>query len=150
MKVHLMSGIDISVKLTLISQITIYKENFNKSSETPCALWNWMNIMQNIQDPHGRLVTDDQLCYVTQRQSYIWPLARPATPEETITVELRSQTTKILLKTGLTSPSSSRGAISSSSKLIGRYVLLMQGELYLSPRSLSDSIRWGKLWVNKK
>lgn len=65
-------------------------------------------------------------------QSFIWPLARCATPEEQITVELRSQTTKILLKTGLATTStsrggSSRGAISSNSKMVGRYVMLMQG-----------------------
>lgn len=71
----------------------------------------------------------DTVNFIHPTQSYIWPLARSATPDETIIVELRSQTTKILLKTGLTSPSSSRGAISSSSKFIGRYVLLMQGEL---------------------
>lgn len=64
-------------------------------------------------------------------------MARPATQEESISVELRTQTTKILLKTGVgggnggSSSSSSRGAISSNSKIIGRYVLLMQGELCL-------------------
>lgn len=64
-------------------------------------------------------------------QSFIWPLARPASQDETVTIELRTQTTKILLKTGLGSSSSSgsRGAISSSSKIIGRYVILMQGRI---------------------
>lgn len=65
------------------------------------------------------------------RQSFIWPLARPATPEETIVIELRQQTTKILFKTGTSSSSSSgssRGTISSSAKVIGQYVMLMQGE----------------------
>lgn len=61
-------------------------------------------------------------------------MARPATQDESVTVELRTQTTKILLKTGIgtssSSGSSSRGAISSSSKIIGRYVILMQGKLY--------------------
>ncbi|XP_037920162.1 otoferlin-like isoform X1 [Hermetia illucens] len=67
-------------------------------------------------------------------QSFIWPLARPASPEENVIVELRSQTTKILLKTGLATSSTSRGGsggsrgtISSSSKCIGQYVILMQG-----------------------
>lgn len=64
-------------------------------------------------------------------QSFIWPLARPATAEENITVELRQQTTKILFKTGTSSSSSSgssRGTIASSSKVIGQYVMLMQGK----------------------
>ncbi len=67
-------------------------------------------------------------------QSFIWPLARPATQDESVTIELRTQTTKILLKTGIgtssSSGSGSRGAISSSSKIIGRYVILMQGKIY--------------------
>lgn len=70
-------------------------------------------------------------------QSFIWPLARPAAPDEAVLVELRSQTTRILLKTtGLVTGSlgsgsnggGSRGAISSSSKVVGRYVMLMQGK----------------------
>lgn len=68
----------------------------------------------------------------TFQQSFIWPLARPATPEETIIIELRQQTTKILFKTGTSSSSSSgssRGTISSSSKVIGQYAMLMQGKL---------------------
>lgn len=60
-------------------------------------------------------------------QSFIWPLARPANPDETISVELRTQTTKILLKTGIVSASTSRGTITSSSKVVGQYVMLMQG-----------------------
>lgn len=59
-------------------------------------------------------------------------MARPTNPEETITIELRQQTTKILFKTGTSSSSSSgssRGTISSSSKIIGQYVMLVQGEL---------------------
>ncbi|XP_055370842.1 otoferlin-like [Condylostylus longicornis] len=69
-------------------------------------------------------------------QSFIWPLARPANPDESVIVELRSQTTKILLKTGLGGSSSSRqgiggggsrGTITSSSKCVGQYVILMQG-----------------------
>lgn len=63
-------------------------------------------------------------------QSFIWPLARPANPDETISVELRTQTTKILMKTGIVSASTSRGTITSSSKIVGRYVMLMQG-IYL-------------------
>ncbi|XP_050085649.1 otoferlin-like isoform X2 [Anopheles aquasalis] len=73
---------------------------------------------------------------VQVNQSFIWPLARPADDNETITVELRQQTTKILLKTGLVASSSSngsngtgghRGTIASSTKIIGRFVMLMQG-----------------------
>lgn len=60
-------------------------------------------------------------------QSFIWPLARPATAEENVIIELRSQTTKILLRTGLATTSTSRGTISSNSKMVGRYVMLMQG-----------------------
>ena len=65
------------------------------------------------------------------KQSFIWPLARPATEEETIIIELRQQTSKILSKTGIGSSSgSSRGSISGGSKLVGQYVMLMQGELF--------------------
>lgn len=64
-------------------------------------------------------------------QSFIWPLARPATADETIIVELRTQTTKILMKTGFASASTSRGTITSSSKVVGRYEMLMQGKLIL-------------------
>ncbi|XP_052861524.1 otoferlin-like [Anopheles cruzii] len=69
-------------------------------------------------------------------QSFIWPLARPADDTETVTVELRQQTTKILLKTGLVGSSSAsssngsnghRGTIASSTKIVGRFVMLMQG-----------------------
>ncbi|KAG4068681.1 hypothetical protein HA402_002372 [Bradysia odoriphaga] len=75
--------------------------------------------------------------------SFIWPLARCASPEEHIIVELRSQTTKILLKTGLASSStsrggSSRGAISSNSKMVGRYVMLMQGLIGLGHLHVED------------
>lgn len=58
-------------------------------------------------------------------------MARPATSEESVIVELRTQTTKILLKTGLASTSTSRGTIASNSKIVGRYVMLMQG-MYIS------------------
>lgn len=61
-------------------------------------------------------------------QSFIWPLARPATSDENVIVELRSQTTKNLLKAGLASTSNSRGTIASNSKIVGRYVMLMQGK----------------------
>ncbi|XP_055909489.1 otoferlin-like isoform X1 [Eupeodes corollae] len=77
-------------------------------------------------------------------QSFIWPLARPATAEETLTVELRTQTTKILLKTALGSTSSSRqgssGTISSSSKCIGQYVILMQGLIETGFISVEDQL----------
>lgn len=66
------------------------------------------------------------------KQSFIWPLARPATEEETIIIELRQQTSKILSKTGIGSSSgSSRGSISGGSKLVGQYVMLMQGESFI-------------------
>ncbi|XP_055682391.1 otoferlin [Lutzomyia longipalpis] len=70
---------------------------------------------------------------VDVNQAFVWPIARSASPEEIIIVELRTQTTKILVKTGLSTTTSSstssaiRGAIGSSSKVIGRYVMLMQG-----------------------
>lgn len=68
-------------------------------------------------------------CRPNQRkQSFIWPLARPATADETIIVELRTQTTRILMKTGFASASTSRGTITSSSKIVGRYEMLMQGK----------------------
>ncbi|XP_062700276.1 otoferlin-like isoform X1 [Aedes albopictus] len=71
--------------------------------------------------------------FVDVNQSFIWPLARPADEDETVIVELRQQTTKILLKTGIggsaTSRGGSRGTITSSTKIIGRYVMLMQGLL---------------------
>ncbi|XP_039959454.1 otoferlin-like [Bactrocera tryoni] len=74
-------------------------------------------------------------------QSFIWPLARPATDEEPLIVELRTQTTKTLLRTGLSHASgglmggggnsssggSMSGIISSSSKCVGQYIVLMQG-----------------------
>uniref|UniRef100_A0AAG5DWK4 Uncharacterized protein n=1 Tax=Anopheles atroparvus TaxID=41427 RepID=A0AAG5DWK4_ANOAO len=68
-------------------------------------------------------------------QSFIWPLARAADESETITVELRQQTTKILLKTGIgiasggsngSSAAGNRGSITSSTKIIGRFVMLAQ------------------------
>ncbi|XP_058826545.1 uncharacterized protein LOC131686631 [Topomyia yanbarensis] len=73
--------------------------------------------------------------FVDVNQSFIWPLARPADVDEAVVVELRQQTTKILLKTGIggsaTSRGGSRGTITSSTKIIGRFVLLMQGQLLL-------------------
>lgn len=69
------------------------------------------------------------VCFCLPMQSFIWPLARCASPDESIIVELRTQTTKILLRTGLaTTSSTSRGTISSNSKIFGRYVMLMQGK----------------------
>lgn len=69
------------------------------------------------------------VCFCLPMQSFIWPLARCASPDESIIVELRTQTTKILLRTGLaTTSSTSRGTISSNSKIVGRYVMLMQGK----------------------
>lgn len=62
-------------------------------------------------------------------QSFVWPLARSASPDESIIVELRTQTTKILLRTGLATTSTSRGTISSNSKIVGRYIMLMQGKV---------------------
>ncbi|XP_037936219.1 otoferlin-like [Teleopsis dalmanni] len=65
-------------------------------------------------------------------QSFIWPLARPANNDEPLIVELRTQTTKTLLKTGLSHASGglvggTSGTITSSSKCVGQYVVLMQG-----------------------
>ena len=77
-------------------------------------------------------------------QSFIWPLARNTTPEETITIELRQQTTKILFKSGTSSSStsgSSRGTIASSSKIIGQYVMLVQGELTKKSLNVSECFR---------
>ncbi|XP_055617396.1 otoferlin-like isoform X1 [Toxorhynchites rutilus septentrionalis] len=71
--------------------------------------------------------------FIDVNQSFIWPLARPADQEEMVIVELRQQTTKILLKTGIggsaTTRGGSRGTITSSTKIVGRYVMLMQGLL---------------------
>uniref|UniRef100_A0A1I8P4F1 C2 domain-containing protein n=1 Tax=Stomoxys calcitrans TaxID=35570 RepID=A0A1I8P4F1_STOCA len=67
-------------------------------------------------------------------QSFIWPLARPATDEEPLIVELRAQTTKTLIRTSLSHASGgwmggspATGTISSSSKCVGQYLMLMQG-----------------------
>lgn len=67
-------------------------------------------------------------------QKFIWPLARSASPEESVVVELHSQTTQILFNPGRGSPSTSKantswGTINNKSEFIGRYVMLMQGEL---------------------
>lgn len=80
-------------------------------------------------------------------QTFIWPLARCASPEESLVVELRLQSS-ILLRTTLNAKASSvrgdagtggmggdvGGASTSSSsraigstKTVGRYVMLMQG-----------------------
>uniref|UniRef100_A0A1A9V0H2 Uncharacterized protein n=1 Tax=Glossina austeni TaxID=7395 RepID=A0A1A9V0H2_GLOAU len=72
--------------------------------------------------------------------SFIWPLARSATDDEPLIVELRTQTTKTLIKTGFSQASGSwmgsgmgttsttTGTIASSSKCIGQYIILMQGK----------------------
>ncbi|XP_058978172.1 otoferlin-like [Musca domestica] len=67
-------------------------------------------------------------------QSFIWPLARPATDEEPLIVELRTQTTKTLIRTSLSHASGgwmggspATGTITSSSKCVGQYMMLMQG-----------------------
>ncbi|XP_055712780.1 otoferlin-like isoform X2 [Phlebotomus papatasi] len=81
---------------------------------------------------------------VNVNQAFVWPLARSSSPEETIVVELRTQTTKILLKTGLSSSSgtssNTRGAIGSSSKIIGRYVMLMQGVITEGKLRIEDHL----------
>ena len=75
-------------------------------------------------------------------QSFIWPLARSANEDEPLVVELRTQTTKTLIKTGLSHASgglmggsTATGTITSSSKCIGQYMMLMQGKY-------SHSILW--------
>ncbi|XP_055296702.1 otoferlin isoform X2 [Sitodiplosis mosellana] len=73
-------------------------------------------------------------------QSFIWPLARPSTADESVVVELRTQTTKILLKTGLASTSTSRGTIASNSKMVGRYVMLMQGLINAQRLRIEDRL----------
>ncbi|CRK93099.1 CLUMA_CG006578, isoform A [Clunio marinus] len=74
-------------------------------------------------------------------QSFIWPLARPATPEETILIELRQQNTKLPFKAGSSSSSgSSRGTISSASKVIGQYVMLMQGLMQDGRVNIEDNL----------
>ena len=85
-----------------------------------CSLENWNCVFVFI-------VFFSCFAWKTTTQSFIWPLARPATADESVIVELRTQTTKILLKTGLASTSTSRGTIASNSKIVGRYVMLMQG-----------------------
>ncbi|GAB0097051.1 hypothetical protein DMENIID0001_126430 [Sergentomyia squamirostris] len=69
---------------------------------------------------------------INVNQAFVWPLARSSTPEEPVVIELRAQTTKILSKAGLstsssTSTSATRRIIRSNAKVIGRYVMLMQG-----------------------
>lgn len=62
----------------------------------------------------------------------MWPLNTPLEDDEKILVELRTQTTKILLKTGLgATKSGSSGTISSSSKCLGKYVIFTQGEFFV-------------------
>ncbi|XP_055522373.1 otoferlin-like isoform X2 [Wyeomyia smithii] len=82
--------------------------------------------------------------FVDVNQSFIWPLARPADEDEAVIVELRQQTTKILLKTGIggsaTSRGGSRGTITSSTKIIGRFVLLMQGLLQENRLHIQDRL----------
>lgn len=81
-------------------------------------------------------------------QSFIWPLARAAAPEEALVVELRVQSTRILMKTGgyaaasstLTGASGSRGTISSSSKSVGRYVIYMQGLIQRGHVRIEDQL----------
>ncbi|KFB41978.1 AGAP000389-PA-like protein [Anopheles sinensis] len=79
--------------------------------------------------------TTELNCGSEHVESFIWPLARAADEAETITVELRQQTTKILLKTGIGIASGggngsggpgNRGSITSSTKIIGRFVMLAQ------------------------
>lgn len=66
---------------------------------------------------------------VDVNQAFIWPLNSPLEEDEKILIELRTQTTKILLKTGLgATKSGSSGTISSSSKCIGKYVIFTQGK----------------------
>lgn len=78
-------------------------------------------------------------------QSFIWPLARAAAGDEQLVVELRIQSTRILLKTspGNASAAAARGAISSSSKPVGRYVIVMhtliqRGHVRVCADQLSD------------
>ncbi|XP_038103984.1 otoferlin isoform X1 [Culex quinquefasciatus] len=82
--------------------------------------------------------------FVDVNQSFIWPLARPGDEDETVIVELRQQTTKILLKTGIGGTASTRGAsrgtITSSTKIIGRYVMLMQGLLKENRLHIQDRL----------
>lgn len=81
-----------------------------------------------------------QSLYFSSIKSFIWPLARPASPDETITVELRQQSSNIFGST-----SSSRGSGSSSSKVIGHYIMLVQGELSQCFCSLRVSVNlWWK------
>lgn len=75
-------------------------------------------------------------CFIAQ--SFIWPLARPATDEEPLIVELRTQTTKTLIRTSLSHASGgwmggspATGTITSSSKCVGQYMMLMQGKFLL-------------------
>ncbi|XP_031628335.1 otoferlin isoform X2 [Contarinia nasturtii] len=73
-------------------------------------------------------------------QSFIWPLARPATSDESVTVELRTQTTKILLKTGLATTSTSRGTIASNSKIVGKFAMLMQDLIIVQRLRIEDRL----------
>ncbi|XP_065364288.1 otoferlin-like [Calliphora vicina] len=79
-------------------------------------------------------------------QSFIWPLARPACDEEPLIVELRTQTTKTLIKTGLSHASgglmggTATGTITSSSKCIGQYMMLMQGLIHTGFIHVQDQL----------
>ncbi|KNC27397.1 hypothetical protein FF38_06492 [Lucilia cuprina] len=79
-------------------------------------------------------------------QSFIWPLARPANDEEPLIVELRTQTTKTLIKTGLSHASgglmggTATGTITSSSKCIGQYMMLMQGLIHTGFIHVEDQL----------
>ncbi|XP_061500462.1 otoferlin [Anopheles gambiae] len=81
---------------------------------------------------------------VEVNQSFIWPLARAADETETITVELRQQTTKILLKTAIgvsgSGTPSSRGSITSSTKIIGRFVMLAQALIHEGRLRIEDRL----------
>ncbi|TMW49672.1 hypothetical protein DOY81_005241 [Sarcophaga bullata] len=80
-------------------------------------------------------------------QSFIWPLARSANEDEPLIVELRTQTTKTLIKTGLSHASgglmggsTATGTITSSSKCIGQYMMLMQGLIHTGFIHVQDQL----------
>lgn len=76
-------------------------------------------------------------------QTFVWPLARPATDDEYLIIELGFQSTKRLIQSGISNVSkgilgssnasessyvSTSGSILGSNRCFGRYLLLMQGK----------------------
>lgn len=112
---------------TVINEITTNKKTY---IAVLCILLNVIHIRFIDFSPYSSFFL---LVFILQ--SFIWPLARPATDEEPLIVELRTQTTKTLIRTSLSHASGgwmggspATGTITSSSKCVGQYLMLMQGK----------------------